>query len=63
MEIVTAACVLHNFCYLCDDEWTGEIHIENNIAEYGAGNQNREERRLGQEKRDRIARTLYYNGV
>lgn len=57
IEITTAACVLHNYCYLNNDEWDGEVFEEKRFLEI-EGPDNREETRLGKLKRDRIARSL-----
>lgn len=58
IEIITAACVLHNFCYMANDEWIGEI-----IHDVWQANQildnNVQEAQLGKAKRDRIALMLF----
>jgi hypothetical protein len=57
IEISTVACVLHNFCYLNNDEWQYDIYGDMlNEEEYV--NNNREEFRLGNEKRNNIAMNL-----
>lgn len=60
IEVVVAACVLHNFCILNSDEWEGEYESdsEDRINEIYIENMGHEQL-LGQQKRDRIARQLY----
>ncbi|XP_044760416.1 putative nuclease HARBI1 [Coccinella septempunctata] len=60
IEIVTAACVIHNFCYLNNDEWEEDICVleERNFDQE---NQHNNDRELGKLKRDRIAHELYHN--
>jgi hypothetical protein len=57
IEISTVACVLHNFCYLNNDEWQYDIY-EDMLNEEEYVNNNREEFRLGNEKRNNIAMNL-----
>ncbi|KAL1488702.1 hypothetical protein ABEB36_014501 [Hypothenemus hampei] len=33
VEIIVAACILHNFCYLNNDLWNGEVFVVNNNDE------------------------------
>lgn len=58
VEIITAACVLHNFCYMVQDTWTEEI-----INDLWEGDQimnnNEQEARLGRAKRDHIAHIIF----
>jgi hypothetical protein len=49
--------VLHNFCYLNNDEWQYDIY-EDMLNEEEYVNNNREEFRLGNEKRNNIAMNL-----
>jgi hypothetical protein len=54
-EIVTAACILHNFCLLHSDQWTGEVIQDNrHIEEEG----DLREQNTAQQKRNRIAMEL-----
>jgi hypothetical protein len=57
IEIATAACVLHNFSYLNNDEWDGELFREP-LERLIIRNNDMEQTRLGKQKRDRIARLL-----
>lgn len=58
IEITTAVCILHNYCYLNSDEWNGEICEEIRRNEDFIMD-NRQETQLGKRKRDEIARQLY----
>lgn len=61
IEITAAACVLHNFCYLNDDEWD-ESDVDNEDEEDLEFPENdREAYLLGEEKRDLIAETIFLN--
>lgn len=57
IEIVTAACVLHNFCYLNTDEWHNEEHEQYDQNEEDVVD-DREAYRRGNEKRNFIATNL-----
>ncbi|KAJ8928962.1 hypothetical protein NQ314_018399 [Rhamnusium bicolor] len=57
VEIATAACILHNFCYINRDEWNGAMYEDYRRPEEFI-NDNREETRLGQQKRREIAESL-----
>ncbi|KAL1493603.1 hypothetical protein ABEB36_009303 [Hypothenemus hampei] len=55
VEIIVAACILHNFCYLNNDFWDGEIfEIANDAEPYDR----RLDINLARIKRDRIAENL-----
>lgn len=56
IEVVTAACVLHNFCYLNNDLWKGAFFDYNQLEEEQYNP--RLEMNLGVIKRDRIAADL-----
>lgn len=59
IEIATAACVLHNFCYFKHDEWNGDIYgFDEKTFEQNQETQ-RDLRMLGEIKRDRIC--MYLN--
>ncbi|XP_044270364.1 putative nuclease HARBI1 [Tribolium madens] len=62
IEITTAACILHNYCYMNDDQWEEEIEIDhdNEEEEYV---DDREAYRLAKEKRDNIATFLFNNRI
>ncbi|XP_063906046.1 putative nuclease HARBI1 [Zophobas morio] len=60
IEITTAACVLHNFCYMNKDQWEDELYEDVNEQEFIAED-NDEETRRAQLKRNRIARELLNN--
>lgn len=57
IEIVTAACILHNFCILTGDLWNEPIE-PNDDHETEIEDDTRRETRLGKEKRDEIAWNL-----
>jgi hypothetical protein len=59
IEIVTVACILHNFCYLCCDEWENEnMHVEDDEIEYEEDHRDRDQLLLGTIKRNNIAQNL-----
>ena len=60
IEITTAACVLHNFCYMNKDQWEDELYEDVNVQEFIAED-NDEETRRAQLKRNQIARELLNN--
>lgn len=49
IEIVTAACILHNYCYINNDIWENVFEFENVEEDYNP---------FGAIKRDRIAESL-----
>lgn len=55
MEIVTAACILHNFCYINNDIWEDEIYRDDELDEQY---NRRLDVALGVIKRDEIAVNL-----
>lgn len=62
IEIVTTACVLHNFSYLRNDDWNGGMSPR--ASENSENNPNydsREDQLLGQLKRDNISTELFRN--
>lgn len=59
IEIATAACILHNFCYFHHDEWNGDVFTDNNNQfPIQRGNIDHEPQFLGRLKRDNIAATF-----
>lgn len=59
IEITTAACMLHNFCYLNHDEWPDEIQEDDNENEEVYVENDRNAYRLGEVKRNAIANQLF----
>lgn len=58
IEITTAACVLHNFCYLSNDEFTGEPYEEEHLERREGFYDNDVDAIAGRTKRDEIADTF-----
>lgn len=62
VEVATAACVLHNYCYINNDVWNDVYEEDNERQEPEHDNHNHaEETRLAKLKRDRISQQLIKN--
>lgn len=58
-KIIAACCVLHNFCLINLDDWTGELEEEIGIIEENNNdNLNVNENNLGLRKREHISHLL-----
>ncbi|XP_031354778.1 protein ALP1-like [Photinus pyralis] len=65
VEIISASCVLHNFCYINHDKWTTEFEDNKQTIEDGVLHRDfdRQQFALGKEKRGRIANILSNNVI
>lgn len=60
IEITTAACVLHNFCYRNEDQWD-ECVMMNDADDEDFPENDREAYVMGEEKRDAISEQIFLN--
>lgn len=61
VEIATAACVMHNICYMNKDQWENDLYYDNDLVEAEHIRvTNAEETHLGNLKRVRIAQQLMH---